>query len=141
MAAREDRFFPPVGAPEGDILRYRDRMINRWSIYRNMHMGSAALWIWYYLGRHWSQLDFEASFDGVRGSILRDMDYADLPRPVTNEIDPAVEQEVINQVMNKWTPKIQASSSDPKIKAAAQVSTDALNYRLEQLNWPEKAHQ
>ena len=138
--ATSRRLLPPVGAPEADILRYRDRRINRWSIHRNMHMGRIALSIWYYLSRQWASFDLEASFDGVRGAILRDLDSADLPRPITNYVDPAVEQEIISLIKHEWIPKVYPTSNDPSIKAAAQVAEDLLNYKLTKLHWPEKRH-
>ena len=140
-ATRDDKFFPPVGAPEAEILKFRDRVINRWSIYRNRHMARVALSIWYYIGRQWSELDIDAAYDGVRGAILRDMDIGNEIRPITNEVDPAVEQEVIALVKGEWIPKCVATSNDPRIKAAAQVSQDSINYRLEQQSWSEKRHQ
>lgn len=138
------RFFPPEGAPESELLEYRDRVINRWSLYRNQHMGRIGLAMSYFLGDQWAQLDTAAAFDGVRGVVLRtalDDDVDSIVRPVTNEIDPAVEQEVIALVKRRWTPKNTPTNNDPRIKAAAQVSNDIVNYRLEQLSWPEKRHQ
>ena len=141
MALDESRFFPNQYASEADILRFRDRVINRWSTYRNQHMGRIALSFWYYLGRQWAEFDAEAAFDGVRGAILRDVDTSDLPRPVTNEISPAMEEEMIALVGRKWVATNTPTSNDPRIKAAAQVAKDQLNYRLEQLKWPMKRRQ
>lgn len=140
MATREDHFFPPVGAPESDILRYRDRRINRWSLHRNMHIGRIALSIWYYLSKQNASFDLEASFDGVRGAVLRDLDTSDLPKPITNYVDPAIEQEIISLIKHEWIPKVYPKSNEPSIKAAAQVAEDLLNYKLEKLHWPEKRH-
>lgn len=135
-------FFPPKDSAESDLLTFRDRLINRWSVYRNMHMGRIGLALWYFLGRQWSTLDYEAAFEGVRGAILREADDdAGIVRPVTNEIDPAVEQEVIALVKRRWEPQVVPTSNDPKIKAAAQVAEDMLKYRHAQLSWPEKRHQ
>src|SRR5467141_2871458 len=122
----EKRFFPPVGSPESELLAFRDRIINRWSIYRNMHMGRVALSIWYYLGRQWAEFDYAAAFDGVRGAIIRDMENSDLPRPITNQISPAVEAEVIALVKKGWVPKVAPNNNDPHIKAAAQVANDII---------------
>jgi hypothetical protein len=141
VALDESRFFPAQNASEADLLRFRDRIINRWSTYRNQHMGRIALSFWYYLGRQWAELDAEAAFDGVRGSILRDVDTSDLPRPVTNEISPAMEEEMIALVGRKWIATNTPTSNDPRIKAAAQVAKDQLNYRLEQLQWQRKRRQ
>lgn len=135
------RGFPEKGAPESEILAYRDRLMNRWSIVRNAHMGRIALSFWYHMGRQWSEFDPDGAFDGVRGSILRMIKEDGGPRPVTNIISPPVEEEVIALVKRGWVPKVTPSSNDPRIKAAAQVSNDSLNYRLEQIAWPEKRHQ
>lgn len=137
----EKRFFPPVGSSEADLLAYRDRVINRWSIVRNQNMGRAALSVWYMLGRQWAEFDYAAAFDGVRGAIIRDMENSDLPRPITNQISPAIEAEVIALVKKGWIPKVTPQDTDPSIKAAAQISNDILNYRLEELSWPEKRHE
>src|SRR5262245_10336737 len=137
MAMDETRFFPPRGSPQSALLAYRDRKINRWSVTRNQTLGRIALSIWYYLSRQWAELDFESTYDGVRGSILRYIDNDDLPHPVTNEIDLAIVQELVSLVGPKWIPKVVPTSDDPDIKAAAQVSQNALLYRLKNLNWPE----
>lgn len=140
----DHRVFPPHGASEADLLHFRDRVINPWSMYRNKRMADVALWMWFYLGQQWTDIDPVSAFDGVRGAILQESDLdmpADMPRPVTNTIDPAVEQAVIALVQRKWTAKATPTSSDPAIKAAAQVSTDSLQYRLDVLRWPEKRQQ
>lgn len=141
MAQDLSRFFPPKGAAESDILAYRDRQINRFSLYRNSHIGRVALSIWYYLGRQWAEFDMESSFDGIRGSILRVLADDGHLRPVTNEIAPAVEQEVIALVKRGWVPKVTPGSNDPRIKAAAQVSHDILNYQLKRMEWAQKRRQ
>jgi hypothetical protein len=135
--------FPKRGAPEADLLYYRDRLINPWSMYRNRHMADVGLWMWYFLGQQWASVDYEAAFDGARASLIRDMRSGPngMPRPVTNEVDPAVEQAVIALVKRQWTGKATPTSSDPAIKAAAQCSSDMLQHRLESVSWPEKRHQ
>lgn len=141
-APSSPRFFPPVGAPQNEILDYRDRVINPWSSYRNQQMARVSMWMWYFLGRQWATLDYQAAFDGARGAILRSaLDDGDIPRPVTNEIDPAVESTVIALVKREWTASVTPSSNDPAIKAAAQVAKDQLQFRLDELLWPEKRHQ
>lgn len=141
-ARSRGRCFPDIGASEYDLLEFRDRVINRYSVLRNMHMARAALDIWYYLGKQWATIDYAASFDGVRGALIQDLSESDFyPRPVTNEVDPAVEQTVISIVKRQWTARAVPTSKDPAIKAAAQVQTDLLQYRLEALCWPEKRHQ
>lgn len=134
-------WFPPVNSSEVDLLSYRDRIINPWSVYRNQHMGRIGLAFWYFLGKQWAELDTNAAFDGVRGSLLRDISDGERVCPVTNECDPIIEAEVIALCGKSWTPKAAANSNDPKDKAAAQVTTDWINYRLRQLSWPEKRHQ
>lgn len=135
------RFFPSKGAPESEILAYRDRRINRFSLFRNSHVGRGALSMWYYLGKQWSEFDIDAAFDGVRGSIIRTIREDGHVRPVTNEISPAVEQEVIALVQRGWLPKVTPGSNDPRIKAAAQVNHDILNYQLKRMQWDEKRRQ
>lgn len=138
------KIFPADGASEAEYLAYRDRIINPWSQYRNQRMADVALWWAFYLGHQWVDIDPMAAFDGVRGAILQESDLhlpPDYPRPVTNEIDPGVEQAVIAMVQRKWTAKCTPTSDDPAIKAAAQVSTDILQHRLETLRWPEKRRQ
>ncbi len=137
-------FFPPTESPEYQLLAFRDRAINPWSVVRNAHMGRIGQAMWYLLGRQWSEFDYQAAFDGVRGAFLRDIsqdDTSTVVRPVTNEVDPAVEAEVIALVKRRWTPKVFPDNPDPRIKAAAQVAHDRLNYRLEQISWREKRHQ
>lgn len=134
------RLFPEIGGPEANLLTFRDRIINPWSQYWNYHMARIGLSMSYFLGRQWASLDIDTVFEGVRGVAIRQAIDDGEVRPVTNELDPAVEQEVIALVKRKWTPKVTPSSDDPRIKAAAQVSNDQLNYRLEQIAWREKRH-
>lgn len=142
-STRDSRFFPAEGSSEADLLEFRDRLINPWSIYRNQRMAEIGLWMWYFLGKQWASLDYESAFDGIRGSILRDDESGPygMPRPVTNEIDPAVEQAVITFVKRQWTAKVTPQSPDPAIKAAAQCATDMIQHRLDTLLWPEKRYQ
>src|SRR5687768_428122 len=138
------RFFPARGASEAELLEYRDYVINPWSVVRNGHMSRIGQAMWYLLGRQWSEFDYSVAFDGVRGAFLRELDIGEtgsVVRPVTNEVDPAVEAEVIALVKRRWTPKVFPDNPDPRIKAAAQVAHDRLNYRLEQISWREKRHQ
>lgn len=142
--AHDHRCFPERGADEPSLLSFRDRIINPWSAYRNSHLADVALWISYYLGRQWLDRDVEGSFGGVRGALLRDSTHdmpIDMPRPVTNEVDPAVEQTVISLVQRKWTASAKQNSSDPAMKAAAQVATDLTQFRLDTLDWPTKRHE
>lgn len=137
------RYFPAIGAPENEILEYRDRLINPWSMFRNSFMGQAGLGIAYFLGHQWAELDPTVAFEGFRGAFIRDMmdeETGTAVRPVDNLIDPGVEAEVIALVKRGYIPKVVATENDPKIKAAAQVSHDRLNYTLEEMKWPEKRH-
>lgn len=137
----DERIFPPEGAEEAKLLDYRDRLINRWSVYRNSHMARIGLGIWYHLGKQWAELDPHSIFDGVRGVAIREMDDDDddvRVRPVTNEIDPAIEAELLALVKRRWNFKITPTSNDPSIKAAAKISADVLNSRLETLKVNEE---
>lgn len=136
-------YFPDIGAPEAELLAYRDRLINPWSIFRNQHVGRAGLAISYFLGRQWAELDTSIAFQGVRGAFIREMSDDETGmsvRPVDNIIDPGVEAEVIALVKRGWTPKVAALSNDPQMKAAAQYAHDRLNSLLERQHWPEKRH-
>lgn len=136
--------FPPKGALESDLLRYRDRLINPWSIYRNSRLAQVAQDFCYYLGQQWSECDTDGAFDGIRGAILRGSNFGmpdNMPQPTTNEVDPTVEQTVLAMVRREWTFKSVPKSNDPAIKAAAQVATDVMQSRLEALRWPEKRQQ
>ncbi len=133
--------FPPHGAPQSALLEFRDRIIDPWAQHRRRRMADIALWMSFYLGQQWVDIDPYAAFDGVRGSLLMDSDLGmsdDMPRPVTNEIDLGIEQAVIALVQRKWTGKSVPTSADPAIKAAAQVSTDVMQHRLDVLSWPAK---
>lgn len=139
------RFFPAKGSPQAELLWYRDRLMNRWAALRNMTMARIAINTWYFLGKQWANIDYASAFQGARGLLVRELSEDEFPvRPVTNEVDPSVEQEIISLVKRQWQPKVVPTSNDPAIKAAAQVSNDQLNYRLNgrgQLSWPEKRHE
>lgn len=131
---------PDLDAEDSEILDFRDKWFNYFSVYRCRHMERMALALHYQLSRQWMELDNEILVDGVRGYAFRDArnnSEVEMPRPVTNYIAPAVEVEMASLSKRELVPNVISTSKDPRIEAAAKQAKKILDYRLKTLNWPE----
>lgn len=132
-----------VPGPEAGAAECRD-FFERWcnfrSTYRNRHMARMARNLHYLYGRQWIELDTEVLLETARGFAFRDIrggGYDGLPRPVTNYIDPAVETEIAALGKKEYKPNVIATSNHPKVIAAARLAKQILEYRMDQLGWPD----
>ncbi len=132
---------PDLNAEDKEFLAYRERLFNRKSAIRNKRLQQAALSYAYVLGRQWAEIDTDVMIDGVRGYVIRDMinhnPLIDVPRPVTNRIEIAVEIELSSLGKRELIPNIHSSSRDPRITMAAKHAKNILEYKLRKKSWPE----
>lgn len=129
---------PDLEAEENEILGYRDRHFNFYSVYRNRHMERAAKALHYYIGHQWIELDREVLLDTSRGYVFRDSRSrgdVEMPRPVTNFCGPAADSELATLNKRKLTPKCSPSERHPRTEAAAKIAQEVLDHRLRKLDW------
>lgn len=136
----DSRRFPKVGASEEDVIAYKDNFFSEQATYRDRHMQRICRNIYYEMGRQWVELDTQVMPEGGRGYVFKEMSVEgdiELPRPVDNQIAPAVDVEFATLSKRQWTPKVVTFSRDPRAEASAKVSNDILNDRLEKIHWPD----
>lgn len=129
--------FPPAGSDEPLIVDYKNRHFNYTSLYRDRVMERISTNLYYVGGRQWIELDTEVIMDS-RGYILKNQKQtgeAELPRPVSNYIAPAVEVEMAALGRRELMPKVVAGSQDPAIQAAVRRANDIMAYKLDKLDW------
>lgn len=141
MAAKGNRrfTFPEIGAPENELLDYRTRYFNFNSVWRNRQMERMAICNYYQMNRQWIELDSELIPDGSRGYVLRDMFQKDsfrMPRPVLNYVGEAVGVEQAALGKRQLVPNVLATSTDPRVEAAAREAKKILEDRLKKNDWP-----
>lgn len=130
---------PPLDCSKTQLLDFRDRVVNRDSVYRNRHMARMARNLWYFLGRQWIELERQIINQGVRGYTFRNTDTREggRKRPTMNFIAPQVENEIARLGKKEFRPTIFTGSSDPRTEAAARIGRDVLQYKWNNLHWPE----
>lgn len=131
---------PYIGAPEEEITNFLLRQCNFYSTYRNHHMARYARNLWYYLGRQWIHLDHEILQDEVRGFVFKDLakGMQNAPRPVTNFIGPACDNEISRLGNREFIAKVLCDSDDPMIMAGAKLGDNVLRHHFKQVNWDDK---
>jgi hypothetical protein len=130
---------PDLEADRNEILGFRDRHFNWYSVYRNRHLERMSRSMHYYIGNQWIELDREVLLETARGHTFRDTrsrGEIELPRPVTNFCGPAVDSELATLNKRRLKPKVIASKRHPRAEAAARVSQEVLDDRLKRLDWP-----
>jgi hypothetical protein len=142
METRDDKGYyrvPDLDATDDQILDFKRRHFNFYSVLRNRQMERMARNLLYTYGRQWIELDTEVILAGSRGYVFRDKksnpDYQ-MPRPTTNLIAPAVDLEIASLGKRELTPTVVPRSRDPRIEAAAKTAKEILQYRLDKMDWP-----
>ncbi len=132
---------PDYNASASEVLDFFARWCNFRSTYRCRHMARMARNLAYLYDRQWIELDTEVLLDTSRGYAFRDLrksGFFDLPRPVTQIIDPAVENEIAALGKKEYKPNVIALSNHPKVIAAARLSKEILEFRMDKLHWPDQ---
>jgi hypothetical protein len=142
METKDDKGYyrvPDLDATDDQILDFKRRHFNFYSVLRNRQMERMARNLLYTYGRQWIELDTEVILAGSRGYVFRDKksnpDYQ-MPRPTTNLVAPAVDLEISSLGKRELIPTVVPRSRDPRIEAAAKAAKEILLYRLEELDWP-----
>jgi len=139
------RMIPPPTATDDEVLGAVTRIAARHSSVRRWHMLRGALNLWFYQGRHWimpnNKLQPQGSMHTFSFSetFLRGTDK-DFPRPVQNEVAPAVDNEMSMLLRKKFSPETAPTKDDPEYADAARLVKDLLEHDLEEQNWIEARH-
>lgn len=134
---------PSLLADDERVKAYFDRHMNPLSPRWRWHTQRAGLNLWFYLGRQW----LEAVAEMVPGGgayhfreIYRDS-AATFPRPVTNFIAPAVDNEVSRLSRKEYVPDTSAGKSEPEWMAAARTAKDIVTWNMNKQIWSAKREQ
>lgn len=131
-------FFPKKGSNPNDLVAFRNRQISPWNTYRVRQMQRVSIAINYTLGNQDLELDRATLVAGSRGYTFRSRHPSRaLPGKDNNKISAPVEVEIASILKRQWIPKVPASSPDPRVAAAAQVSEGVLLFNLDAGGWPE----
>ncbi len=128
---------PALGAPSDDIVAFCRRHTNRLQSLRNNRLSSMARNIHYYLGRQWIRENREILVGPNRGFAFIDIDD-DRPRPVTNRIGVACDNEIARIGRREYEFRVIADSTSPKIEEAARLAQDVLRHSLKSEEWDEE---
>lgn len=129
-------------------LQSRDEEVRQWmrthldylSPRRRWQTQRAALNLWMYLGRQWIEprAELAANNGGYHfAEIFRDSNAA-FPRPVTNLIAPAVDNEVSRLARKDYVPDTSAGKNNPEWMAAARLAKDILMHEISKQIWDDK---
>jgi len=132
---------PTLADDDSTIREYLHNSINHLSRFRRWHMLRKALNIWFYRGRHWIEPLGRFAPDGNGAYYFRELyrnSSAIFPRPVTNLIAPAVDNEVARLGKREYVPSVIAYRNIPEQEKAAKLAKDVLLYDLQQMAWADK---
>jgi hypothetical protein len=131
---------PTLVSPEANVKDYISRHINPWSPRRRWNTQRAALNTWFYMGRQW----IEPVAELVAGSgvyhfreLFRN-GLGTFPRPVTNMIGPAVDNETARLGRKELVPDAHAGKNDPEWIQAARLARDLLLWEMSKTVWADK---
>ena len=132
---------PTLNDEDSDIRGWMDRHLDYTSPRRRWQTQSAALKLWFYLGRQWivARAQLAAHNGGYHFEDIHRESSAAFPRPVTNLIAPAVDNEVSRLARKEYTPDTSAGKNKPEWIAAGRLAKDILNHDMKNvLEWDEK---
>jgi hypothetical protein len=131
---------PTLHSDDGRVGAYIDKHINPLSPRWRWHTQRAGLNLWFYLGRQWLESVAEMAPGGGAyhfREVYRDS-VATFPRPVTNIIAPAVDNEVSRLSRKEYVPDTSAGKSEPEWMAAARTAKDIVTWNMNKQIWAEK---
>jgi hypothetical protein len=123
-----------------DIRGWMNRHLDYTSPRRRWQTQSAALKLWFYLGRQWIQAkgQLSAHNGGYHFEDVHRESSAAFPMPVTNLIAPAVDNEVSRLARKEYVPDTSAGKNKPEWIAAAKLAKEILIYETARETWDDK---
>jgi len=131
---------PTLNTPEGTVREWITAHLRPESPRRRWQTQRAALNLWNYLGRQWIEpmAELTASGGGYNFREIYRASNAAFPRPVTNYIAPAVDNEIARLARKEYVPDPTAGSNEPEYMAAARMAKDICNYEMGRRVWSDK---
>jgi hypothetical protein len=129
-----------MDSTDEEVREWMQTRLNVLSPRRRWHTQRAALNLWAYLGRQWvrprSQL---RAGEGVYhfDEVYRQSSAA-FPRPVTNLIGPAVDNEIARLTRKDYVADTSLPKRDPEWQAAANLGRDIVRWELTKQLWTDK---
>lgn len=134
------RKLPTLNDEDGSVREWMDRHLDYTSPRRRWQTQSAALKLWFYLGRQWvvARRQLAAHDGGYHFEDIHRESSAAFPQPVTNLIAPAVDNEVSRLARKEYVPDTSAGKNKPEYIAAARQAKDILLHEMKLQEWDEK---
>lgn len=131
---------PTMESSDGDLRTWFNTHINHMSPRRRWRVQRAAENLWFYLGRQW--IEARSTLAPGNGAyhfvdVYRQSEAA-FPRPVTNFIAPAVDNEVSRLARKEYVPDTNAGKNEPEWMAASRLAKDILMHEIAKQVWDEK---
>jgi len=129
-----------LDSTDEQVKEFLDLYVNPLSPRRRWNTQRAAMNTWMYLGRQWIEPRAElAPGDGTYHfrEIYRNS-AASFPRPVTNIIAPAVDNEVSRLTRKEYVPDTSAGKNDPEWMAGARLAKDIVMWEMAKQLWNDK---
>lgn len=137
------RKIPTLESEDSEVLGWFKTHIDQLSPRRRWQTQKAAFNLWAYLGRHW--IEPRASLAPGNGAYhfteIERQSSAAYPRPVTNMIAVAVDNEVSRLARKEYAPDTNAGKNNPEWMAAARLAKDILMFEMSKQVWDDKREQ
>jgi len=131
---------PTLESSDADVMTWFETHLNHLSPRRRWRTQRAAENLWFYLGRQW--IEARAQLAPGNGAYHFTEVYrksqAAFPRPVTNFIAPAVDNEVSRLARKEYVPDTSAGKNEPEWMAASRLAKDILMFEIAKQVWDEK---
>jgi hypothetical protein len=141
IVAKESwRKTPTLIDDEAVIRGWMDRHLDYTSPRRRWQTQSAALKLWFYLGRQWivARAQLAEHNGGYHFEDIHRDTNASFPQPVTNMIAPAVDNEISRLSRKEYVPDTSAGKNKPEYIAAARLAKQILMHEMGKEVWDDK---
>lgn len=131
---------PTLESGDETVREFMKTHLNHMSPRRRFQTQRAAKNLWFYLGRQW--IREVATLVGTNGAYqfqeIFPESNASFPRPVTNYVGVAVDNEVSRLTRKEYVPDTSAGKNNPEWMAAARLAKDILMYEISKQVWDDK---
>ncbi len=132
--------YPSMSSDDERVRGWFNQHVNVLSPRRRFQCQRAALNLWMYLDRQWIEPCLELA-PGNGSYHFREVyrrSNAAFPRPVTNIIAPAVDNEAGRLARKEYVPDTSAGKNEPDWVAAARLAKDIIKWEMSKQMWEAK---
>ncbi len=129
-----------LDSTDDEVRGWFETHLNPLSPRRRWRLQRAAENLWFYLGRQWIEArSLLLPGQGVYHfqEVYKQSDAA-FPRPVTNLIAPAVDNEVSRLAKKEYVPDTSAGRNEPEWMAASRLAKDVLMFEIAKQVWDDQ---